>query len=207
MRILYKNMGTFMLQTIKKALVVAAVCCVAAQTVFAGGIINGGNVNGYGTFIEVNTGRIWMDMDSFFDKSTNEMVAAANLAGFTFATKADVQALLGGLLLTGGEWASYKAIMMDAPNREIIWGSYDDGGNPSNSGWAFAYDFETSWTFSDGAVGNNTVPNGGTQFADMNIWAYREGAVPEPASIAMWGLGALGATFARRKRRQMLMAA
>ena len=30
--------------------------------------------------------------------------------------------------------------------------------------------------------------------------------VPEPASIAMWGLGALGMVFARRKRRQMMMA-
>ncbi len=32
-------------------------------------------------------------------------------------------------------------------------------------------------------------------------------AVPEPASIAMWGIGALGMMFAGRKRRQMMMAA
>ena len=32
-------------------------------------------------------------------------------------------------------------------------------------------------------------------------------AVPEPTSIAMWGLGALGLVLARRKRQQMTMAA
>ena len=32
-------------------------------------------------------------------------------------------------------------------------------------------------------------------------------AVPEPASIAMWGLRAIGLVFARRKRQQMKLAA
>ena len=32
-------------------------------------------------------------------------------------------------------------------------------------------------------------------------------AVPEPASIAMWGLGALGLVFVGRKRRQLMTAA
>ena len=36
-------------------------------------------------------------MDNFFGKTPHDMLAAANLAGFTFATRRDVDALLNPL--------------------------------------------------------------------------------------------------------------
>ena len=43
--------------------------------------------------------------------------------------------------------------------------------------------------------------------SDENGDAGNPSGVPEPASMAMWGLGALGMMFAGRKRRQMKLAA
>jgi hypothetical protein len=48
------------------------------------------------------------------------------------------------------------------------------------------------------------------EFDNVAYGNYNNGSfdpVPEPASIAMWSLGALGMMFAGRKRRQMKLAA
>ena len=165
-------------------------------------VIDHANVAGFKTFQDLNTGRVWLDMNNFFNMTTDDMVTAAAAGGFTFATTADVNGLLGSLPLTGGEWPGYKAIMGDAPNRELIWGSYDDG-TPGNVGWAFSFSGDSTWSFVDDATASNGVPNGGSPDADMNIWAYQTGvaAVPEAETYALMlaGLGVLGAAVRRRK--------
>jgi hypothetical protein len=166
-------------------------------------VIDSADVGGLATFQDTNTGRVWLELDNFFGKTTTEMVAAAQSAGFTFATTADVHQLLDSLPLTGSEWPGYEAIMGGAPNRGLIWGSYDDGGDPLVAGWAYAYDSDSAWNFVDATVGVNDVPNAGGDLADMNIWAYQGGhAVPAPGSLvlallALAGIGAVG-----RRRHQ-----
>lgn len=83
-----------------------------------------------------------------------------------------------------------------------------------------------SWNGSIGSLSGNLIAGNTYQYYwETLIQAYPDGdggasasgnftlvlgsdtaAVPEPASIAMWGIGALGMMFARRKRRQMMMA-
>jgi hypothetical protein len=163
-------------------------------------VINSPNVGGFSTFQDQNTGRIWLDMDNFFNQSTTAMVAAATAAGFTFANLSDVQQLLNSLPLTGGEWPGYKAVMGAAPNRELIWGSYFE--TPSIVGWAWSFNYDTSWQYASYAGSWSDIPNN-PNFAldtDMNIWAYQ--SVPVPGTILLLGSGLAGlAGFRRRLQR------
>lgn len=166
-------------------------------------VIASANVGSFTTFQDTNTGRVWLGMNNFFGQTPNDMLAAANLAGFTLGTLADVHELLDPLPLNGGEWPSYKAIMGDAPNRELIWGFYDDGGDPY--GWAYAYDSDTTWQFVDNIAPGGTIQNAGGEFADMNIWAYQSGQIvnaPEPITLSLFGTGLAGAVAMRRRKKK-----
>jgi hypothetical protein len=159
-------------------------------------------VGGFGTFQDQNTGRIWLYMASFSNMSTTDMVAAASVAGFTFATEGDVSQLLNSLPLTGGEWSSYADIMGRAPNRDLIWGSYYM--SATTYGWAYAYNGDTSWTISPVNTPWTFIENADTPNADMNIWAYQSGntSVPEPTTMLLLGLGLVGIAGVKRKFKQ-----
>ena len=78
-------------------------------------VIDSADVGGLATFQDTNTGRVWLELDNFFGKTTTEMVAAAQSAGFTFATTADVHQLLDALPLTGSELpVSYTHLLSSA---------------------------------------------------------------------------------------------
>ncbi len=163
-------------------------------------IINSGDIMGLTTFQDQNTGRIWLDLDNFFNKTFNDMKATAVAAGFAVANKSDVSQLLSSLPNPAANWASYTAIMGEAPNRDLIWGAYDDTPGDNSHDWAWAYSNESSWTYQANAWDNNTVPNGGSSSADMNLWAYRESTVvPLPASLLLFGPGLAAVAVLKRR--------
>ena len=194
----------------KRMLMVLAILLAATCTVHAS-VINSADVAGLSTFQDTNTGRIWLDLNNFFDDAATtsitgfEMINAAQNAGFTFATLTDIDGLLASLPLTGGEWSTYAPIMGYGIPRQLIWGMFDDGdGNPF--GWAWSYSYDTAWNFYNDVSYAEFVQNiGSPGDVDMGIWAYQTGSVdpvPEPATVLLLGIGLVGtALFGRRMRR------
>lgn len=192
------------MKKINSAILTTCIIAITSHGAIAS-IIDGGNVNGYDTFVDQNTGYIWMDMDSFFGATNDDIITASTQAGFNFATKSEVEVLLNSLSLANGEWLStYKPIMMDAPNRELIWGLYDDGSDPW--GYAYAFGWDTSWTFVDNIAYGNVIENSDLpQQTDMSIWAYRVddgNEVPEPTTMLLFGTGLIGLVGARLRKKK-----
>ncbi len=187
--------------TLKKLLLVTAAFIALPGAAQAAVIVNG-NVAGLGTFKDTNTGSVWLRFDNFFNQTSEAMFDTAVRAGFTIANEAQVRALLDTLPLAGN-WSSYASIMGRAPNRDLIWGSFGpvDAGQV---GWAYAYSGDAEWQYNQNIVPSNEVPNGGSDAADMNVWAFQTGAgrVPEPAAWAMMlaGFGLVGSAMRRRSK-------
>ena len=116
------------------------------------GIIYGPVYNGFLTFTDIDTSLSWLRLDSFTNTSHDDMAAAVEAAGFTVATRSDVETLLGSLpIFDSSDWTLYANIMGRAPVRNLIWGSYGPVDANGNIGWANAFDFMTVWNFDDSA--------------------------------------------------------
>lgn len=179
-----------------------AVLALTVASPLSAAVVVGPNLGGYNTFTDTNTGFHWVKMDSFFNKSHVDMKAAVQSAGFTVAVWSEVNQLLSTLPLpNAATWDSYASIMGRAPARDLIWGSFDPIQGNGMVDWAFSFRGASSWTAFNGQWPANTIPNGGTPNADMNIWAYAGGAVPEPAAWALMisGFGLMGVALRRRR--------
>jgi len=186
-----------------------------------GAVVDSADVAGFTTFQDTVSGRVWLDMDNFFFLGANpeplgpdlvdrslytgfEMIDAAQNAGFTFATRDDVSALLSTLPLTAGEWNAYAPIMGSGHARDLIWGMYDDE-NDNPYGIAFAFSTDSQWNFVESSVDATLIAGGNELDQDMGLWAYTTGAtsVPEPATLVLLGVGLAGLGFSQRKRAQL----
>lgn len=169
-------------------------------------IVDYADVNGLHTFQDQTTGRVWLDMNNFFNQTFDQMAATAAAAGFSIANQSDVSQLLATLPYPNANWSSYTSIMGEAPHRNIIWGAYLLNPTDTVHQWAYSFDYDISWSYA-GGFSNNEIPNEFTLVADLNIWAYQTSnstaPVPEPGTIALLGLGMAGlALYGKRKQHK-----
>lgn len=146
--------------------------------------------NNDGTFTDTVTGYAWQDISTFFNVSTSQM-SGKLLSGFHFASLEELTTLQVAAPAVAANFAS-DASAMGVPlvtvlNRSLIWGVY---GDLSNYTWKWSSDNFQSWNFSY---------NSNTSYPDMGAFAVNTAAVPEPASIAMFGLGLLALATSRRE--------
>jgi hypothetical protein len=89
--------------------------------------------------------------------------------------------------------------------------TYSDGTNsftsgPLGSGFVFTGTFTATGTTQNVVISGNSPT--GENFPYMNAWQLRnttpnQPVVPEPASLTLWGLGALGCAIAGYRRRKL----
>ena len=97
----------FLVKAMMKSNLIKLYFCLLSCGLFSGvsnaTVIDYSDVNSLSTFQDTSTGRVWLDMDNFFDETATvgtsgfDMIAIASDAGFTFATRTDVEELLNTL--------------------------------------------------------------------------------------------------------------
>lgn len=192
----------------RRQLFAAALCALSSFAHAA--VVDYADIDDLTTFQDTLTGRVWLDVDNFFDAASNhgtrgpDMLSVAQQAGFTFATRADVLQLMRNRPRSDDEWIHYAAVMGSGIPRSLIWGMYDDGnGNPF--GWVWFPYGHGNWIIEVDRTDVNTIQNEGHDGAlDMGLWAYIS-PVPLPSGFGLFSACLLaidGGAWRRQARRE-----
>jgi hypothetical protein len=157
------------------------------------------------SFQDSATGLLWKDVDLYFGMTYNEVETSISGSGSRMATLSEVQQLFSSY--TQADFSSYASAMCTTVgceptprNRNIIWGSYDDGDLSDNgAGYAWVYGWDSTLSNAD-----NNVDVDATKFNDMGAWVIAGSTpttdVPEPTSF-LGMLTALGFVAAFKRRQ------
>ncbi|WP_457350832.1 PEP-CTERM sorting domain-containing protein [Roseateles sp. P5_D6] len=158
------------------------------------GLVAHADVNGYATFQDTTTGRVWLQLPDLFNMNYTAQVNTATAAGFSVASLSDVDALWTST--PGSDWNALSSVIGGSSSRGLMWGNYADVGASNPNAYAYAYaGTNGSW--------DHYNPNNTSAYSDLGLWAYQTGAaaLPEPASYALVGIALAGVGLAKRRRK------
>jgi hypothetical protein len=166
----------------------------------------------YRAFQDTTTSLTWLDLDNFAtsNETYNTIVTLLIGSGFHVATTAELLVLEASIPavpanfsaeapIVGGNYAGSPYL---SGSRNLIWGLYDDG-DPTLISWAWKFDTDTTWQSTVDAFDPNSALSSvnAAPDQDLGIWIVGTGSqsVPEPGTMFLFGLGAVGLAVARRR--------
>ena len=147
----------------------------------------------FGYFLDTESGLIWMDIDSYFNKNYFEVESVLVGTGFHIAKLEETQQLQNSSNMQ--TWEELKLIIGDSASRELIWGFFDDGnGNNLESWMEWWHDFgHTDWhVWIDCDLKEYKWP-------DLGAWVVSDAPGPEPSTWLLLLFGLSGMVGIKKK--------